>query len=262
MTKPYGISPYRYKNPDGGWVQLGWRVLIRRRGYIVDRRFNADQFGGMDAAMRAAIAFRDEVNIECVPLSKREVCATVRTTNTSGVPGVIRTRDRGQDYWKARLLTGDGANRTQQFSIKRYGDQAAFDLAVQARSRMLETVQGFYVLHPDIKSETRAFPIAEYPLIRRPCKVEPKEHPYARVPECDVPGVGITNVKTVTADGKTYTTRYWTSMVRDKAGLPKRRYFSAAKYGEDEAKRLAVGHQLLVAPIKPSAGDGSCVNGG
>jgi hypothetical protein len=174
MTKPYGISPYRYRNAEGQWTQLGWRVSIRRRGYIVDRRLNAEQFGGMDAAMRAAIAFRDEVNIECVPLSKREVCATVRTTNTSGIPGVIRTRDRGQDYWKARLLTGDGANRTRQFSIKKYGDQAAFDLAVQARSQMLEMVQGFYVLHPDIKSETRAFPIAEYPLMRRPCKVEPE----------------------------------------------------------------------------------------
>lgn len=257
MTKPYGISPYRYRNSEGQWTQLGWRVTIRRRGYVVDRRLNAKQFGGMDAAMRAAIAFRDEVNIECVPLSKREVCATVRTTNASGVPGVIRTRDRGQDYWKARLLTCEGTNRTRQFSIKKYGEHAAFDLAVQARSRFLEVVSGFYVLHPDIKSETRTGPMAEYPVVRRPCKVEPEEHPFARARECDVPGVGITNVKTTTADEKTYTTRYWTSTVRDKAGLPKRRYFSVAKYGEDEAKRLAVGHQLLAAPITPAAGEGS-----
>lgn len=207
--------------------------------------------------MRAAIAFRDEVNIECVPLSKREVCATVRTTNTSGVPGVIRTRDRGQDYWKARLLTCDGANRTRQFSIKKYGDEAAFDLAVQARSQMLEMVQGFYVLHPDIKNETRVAPMAECPVMRRPCKLEPEAHPYARVPECDVSGVGITNVKTTTADGKTYTTKYWTSTVRDQAGLPKRRYFSVAKYGEEEAKRLAIEHHLRAAPITTAAGDGS-----
>lgn len=227
---------------------------MRRRGNLIHRRLSVKEFGSMDTALQAAIEFRDQINRECVPLTKRELCATIRGTNTSGVPGVFRARDGVQEYWKAGLLTANGTKRTRQFSIKKYGEDVAFDLAIQARSQLLDMVSGFHVHHPDIKNETRALPATQCQVTRQPCRLAPDENPYARERECDVPGVGITNVKTTTANGTTYITRYWTSMVRDKAGLPKRRYFSVAKHGEDEAKRLAVEHQLRAARTTDNRG--------
>ena len=55
--KPYAISEYKRE----GRV-VGWRVSIRRRGSHIDRRFGARQYGGMDRAFEAAIAFRDDLS--------------------------------------------------------------------------------------------------------------------------------------------------------------------------------------------------------
>ena len=243
MEKPYAISLYRKKDADGQWKVLGWRVIMNRRGITVDRKFTLKDYGDTDAALQAAKDFRDELHRDYAPLTKREMCATVRSSNTSGVPGVQRVFDSGSPSWKACLIDANGRMHSKQFSTSKYGEDAAFQLAVKARLQLLATVTGYVVYHPEVRDEMRALPECACEVLRQPNKIEPAEHPYPYRPESDIPGVGVTNVKSVDSNNKIYTTRYWTSTIRNESGLPKRRYFSVIKYGEEEAMRLAVEDQ-------------------
>ena len=182
-----------------------------------------------------------------MPLMKREVCATLRSNNSSGVPGVVLVMDKGRGHWKAQLADASGRTHTKQFSIRKYGEDIAFQNAVQARLLLLATVDGYVVRHPEVRDDVRPLPERECEVLRQPCNLFPEENPYVCRPESHVPGVGVVNVKTVDSDKKAYTTRYWTS-TRMESGMPKRRYFSVRKYGEDEAWRLAVEHQLASKP--------------
>lgn len=141
--KLYGIGPYRSSG-----VVAGWRVSIKRRGDTVTRYFASAHFGGLDAALQAAVAFRDEVNQKFPPLTKREQCAVLRSSNTSGIPGVFRTTT---GEWKARILFADGSCKTRQFSIQRYGEEEAWRKAVQARAELLALVHGHALQHDEMR---------------------------------------------------------------------------------------------------------------
>ncbi len=91
-----------------GGVIVGWLVSIKRRGDYVNRYFLAKNFGGMDQALQAAIAFRDEVNQRFLPLTKREKCSVLRRNNTTGVPGIYLTT-KGE--WKAQVVLDDGRKK-------------------------------------------------------------------------------------------------------------------------------------------------------
>ncbi|MBI1906387.1 MAG: hypothetical protein HYS20_09170 [Rhodocyclales bacterium] len=102
-------------------------------------------------SIQAALALRDEVDRETPLLSKREWCATLRTTNTSGVPGVRRVSDRTGEhwikdkrprpdgsyrvrpYWTAVIEREDGAPLRRYFSVPRHGDSEARRLAIAQR---------------------------------------------------------------------------------------------------------------------------------
>ncbi|NOJ99897.1 AP2 domain-containing protein, partial [Corallococcus coralloides] len=57
QPKLYGIG---LRQVNG--VAVAWRVSIRRRGRNVGRLFSVKEFGNLKKALKAAIAFRDEVN--------------------------------------------------------------------------------------------------------------------------------------------------------------------------------------------------------
>lgn len=242
--KPYAISLYRRKDKLLGWLVLGWRVTINRRSALIDRRFSWKEYGGMDQALKAAIAFRNQVNREYSPLTKRQMCATLRSNNTSGVPGVFRLLDKTGPYWKAHIHYADGRYKSRQFSINKYGAEDAYRRAVEARRMLLQDTDGHAALHPDMRDYRATAPEQEPVVVRQPFRVEAEDNPYARQSVCDVTGVGLSHVKTVTAGGIAYTITYWTATIKKANGLPKRRYFSIDRYGEEEAKRLAIEQRL------------------
>lgn len=49
-------------------------------------------------------------------------------TNTSGHTGVARTKNNGHEYWEA-VWWENGRRRTMAFSIKKYGEEGAKQLA-------------------------------------------------------------------------------------------------------------------------------------
>lgn len=230
---PYGICAYRR-----GGVQVGWKVSIRRRGAVFNRQFAASAWGGLDEAFRAAIALRDEINRAHPFLTRRERCATLSSKNRSGVPGVSRVLCGTGEYWKATVCI-DGHTKARWFSVRKYGDDGAFERAVEARRRLLSQVEGTMARHPQARQVAPADTMDCDEVVRQPTGRNRAPNPYA-LRKREILGVHLTRVKTTSTDGTVTVTPYWTAVMEEQKGRPVRRYFSIARYGEDDAKRLAI----------------------
>lgn len=231
QQKPYGIGPYRRSG-----VVIGWRLSIRRRGEMISRFFTAANYGGMDQAFQAAITLREDINSEFRPLTKRERHAVLSSANTSGVPGVTRLAD---GHWKAFIRYADGRHKTKYFSVRRYGEEEAKRRAICAREELLMDVQGYELRHV----ETRELQVCEVDLgsqvIVQPHKDHPAVSPFKPPHLNKVKGVGTANIKTLLRGGQIVITTYRVAEFTQSNGLPKRRYFSVTRFGEEEALRLA-----------------------
>lgn len=126
-----------------------WAVLFRRQGKPYYKSFYDFRRGGSKNALAAAIEWRDAQLLALQALSKRDFCELKRTTNRSGAPGVhkIWPKNMPRGCWQARLRLSDGKMRTQTFSIQKFGERAAFELAVNARQRLLQLVEDKPFLH-------------------------------------------------------------------------------------------------------------------
>ena len=121
----------------GTWY---WSVNFSRNGQHHYRRFYEPKYGGSDAALQAAIAWRDEKLAEARVLGVLEFCQKKRSNNSSGVPGVhfLTPAAQPEGIWQARLKLADGTNTTKTFSVQKHGKRKAFKLAVAARREMLQ----------------------------------------------------------------------------------------------------------------------------
>ena len=91
----------------------------------------------MEAGLSAARVFRDEL-IARLPQSDRPAAAGKLTRrNVSGVVGVsrvvVRTTVTRYTFWQATWSPRPGERRRVKFSIRRYGEERAFELACEAR---------------------------------------------------------------------------------------------------------------------------------
>jgi len=250
--KPYGISVYRTETRQYGWVTRGWIVHMQRNGKIITRRFVCKEYGDMQQALAAAMTFRDQANLEFPPLSKMEWCATVKTRNTSGVPGVTRFTDRrGHTSWKAKIVIRKGKEKSATFSINKYGEEGAFQRAVEARRKFLSEIQGPHVKHPEMRRFPLKMPTTEPEVVRLPFPEGNRPNPYA-VPTDNFPHVNATTFKDRLANGSISIRRYWTAVFVKSDGRPMRRYFSIEKFGEEHAKKLAIEQRLAWLSNPPS----------
>jgi len=121
----------------------GWAVAICRRGEIC-RKFFADVLhGGRKRALRAAMNWRDEMLDARPALSRKDFSSILRRSNRSGVPGVCRvfesTKSGGKvEHWIAFWPTTSGKSRRAKYSIGKYGEDFAFELAKARRQAELE----------------------------------------------------------------------------------------------------------------------------
>lgn len=143
----YGISRF----DDNKRMTHGWRVSLRRHGKMLVENFPDKKCGGRWKALRLAQQFRDDLLGKFPPISRKEVCQVRRSNNTSGISGVCtyakryKLKDgttRETWYWEANWPTDDGGNTSVTFSVKKYGDELARTMAIRARQRGLEGVEG------------------------------------------------------------------------------------------------------------------------
>ncbi len=117
---------------------FGWQVRLRRHGVRYAKYFADGVHGGWHASLRAARTWRDELARELATAERSRVCAP-SSRNSSGVVGVAKVTVRGPQgvvyhFWQATWCPSPGERRSVRFSVLRHGDQAAFQLAVEARS--------------------------------------------------------------------------------------------------------------------------------
>lgn len=131
-------EPYitAYDRKSGG---KGVRVALTRDGKDHKKSFSYSRHGGEFAALEAAKAWRDAVLDTLPMISKAEAIGRFPTTAASGAAGVYRiwgNPDGKQwDAWRAAYPNRKGApKRTKTFSIQKYGEHQAFEMAVKARA--------------------------------------------------------------------------------------------------------------------------------
>jgi hypothetical protein len=128
----------------------GWQVRLQRRGVRFQRYFGDRTWGGKRAALQRARQFRDRVLARLEQREENDAgdrrvrshSATVR--NRSGMVGVARVRNRSAngvyyESWQATWSPAPGRRKSVRFSILRYGDEEAFQLACEARRAAVGT---------------------------------------------------------------------------------------------------------------------------
>jgi len=141
---------YAIRQRVGPWGTV-FRVNLMRAGVKVDKLFRDRDHGNSSrAALKAAKAWRDARLAEMAPKTRVEYGRMITVKNTSGCPGVYRrktvVRDREYWVWQAQSPSGAGPLRTRSFSVDRYGEDGAYELAVQAREEFLANVTGYLPL--------------------------------------------------------------------------------------------------------------------
>ncbi len=144
------------KDPDFGISRLdqesvgthGWQVRFQRKGVRQGRFFSDTEWGGKQGALETARKFRDQLlaqagRQDAISSGRSVRIQTVVTRrNQSGVVGVSKISQRsakGDEYhfWQASWTSPDGTRETIRFSVKKHGDEVAFELACEARHRAI-----------------------------------------------------------------------------------------------------------------------------
>lgn len=133
-----------------------YRVSLRRAGQTVWQLFRARDHGGARMALKAARQWRDRMAQELEPETKQAFSQRLRPTNTSGHPGVYLRRQvirrDGNEYeylhWQARSPAGAKPWRSRSFLVDRYGYDAAYELALEARVELVTSVEGYVGVAP------------------------------------------------------------------------------------------------------------------
>jgi hypothetical protein len=125
-----------------------WRVTVQRRTRVYVRNFSDGLHGGSQAALEAAIAYRDTLTTTHPPLELPAYCAILKKTNRSGISGLTRVdrwgvckgRRQHKLFWEAQWPLGHGRAQHKTFSIFKYGEEGAFQKALAAREAALQAL--------------------------------------------------------------------------------------------------------------------------
>lgn len=131
---------FRVYNPARGCYCFN--VFILRNKKPFQKSFSEKRHGSEQATLKMAQAWRDTIIAKYPAMSMAQFCAIVRSSNTSGVPGVYRkmsntSRKNGSVSrhvgWTAHIPTGDGKRRVRNFSIETFGEDGARQRAIDTR---------------------------------------------------------------------------------------------------------------------------------
>jgi hypothetical protein len=154
----YGI----HRRDDPAKREWHWEVWLIRRGVRFRKRFPDLRRGGKAAALRAAIAYRDQVIRDHAPMSRAEYGSVVRRNNKSGIPGVCRIeqprlRGLAAVYWVAFWPADHGQKIQIKFSARKLGDAKARELAIEARRSAIALMSDPHINSRGLRQWLRAY---------------------------------------------------------------------------------------------------------
>jgi hypothetical protein len=148
-TRMYGIS----RIDDDLYNSHAWRVSLCRHGKKLVKNFPDKRFTGKHEALSKAIEFRDQLLLKYPPISRKEFCNAKRRNNKTGITGVYTycktyKLKNGEIkevwYWEANWPDAVGESMCKSFSIKRYGEEIAKQMAIRARAEGMKKVEGTF----------------------------------------------------------------------------------------------------------------------
>ena len=128
----------------------GWFVRGYKNGKTYSRLFSDLKCGGKRQALTLAREYRDELHnkLEKIPPKPRGRRIVYRDSrNTTGVLGVCRTAKKSangkiNECYSVSWRPEPGVQKCTSFSIRKYGEKKAFQLAVAHRRKMLRGIYG------------------------------------------------------------------------------------------------------------------------
>lgn len=128
----------------------GWFARGYRNGKTHSKLFSDRKCGGKDEAYALAKAYRVELSgkldeIPKAPSKRRIVVSDSRNkTGELGVSLVVKKGPNGQKYesYSVSWRPKPGVQKCTSFSIKKYGKDQAFKLAVEHRRKMMLEIHG------------------------------------------------------------------------------------------------------------------------
>ncbi len=133
----YGIT--RIDQPEK--KNHGFYVRITHKGKTQQKYFPDKSCGGKTKALKEAKAFRDKLVSKLPKYKQAAASKRKRRIKKSGVTGVTHVVSQSQkgkayEYWQAAWVDNTGKRRTAKFSISRYGDKKALNMAKKKRKEM------------------------------------------------------------------------------------------------------------------------------
>lgn len=116
-----------------------WKVVVQRKEGIFRKRFADWKFKGEEGALAAAQTWRDKMEKLHPRVSKQDVVTLKEQSAPLRILGVSRTTcNNGANphyqIWTAKAPKVNGSKvRVKSFSVIKYGEKKAFELAVAAR---------------------------------------------------------------------------------------------------------------------------------
>jgi len=125
-----------------------WHVTVVRNKQTTDKHFSDSVHGGKKKSLQAATLYRDELlketDIYALLIRQR---TKLRSNNQTGITGISRVERIYKNYpnsrslnWIAYGANEDGVICRRYFSIKRYGEAEARQMAIDERERLLNRV--------------------------------------------------------------------------------------------------------------------------
>lgn len=148
MNKP-SSSEKGISRIDSGSTH-GWFVRGYRNGQTYSKLFSDKKWGGKGKALAKAKEYREELfeELKSMPSKPRGRRIVFRDSrNTTGVLGVCRTAKKStngnmNECYSVSWRPEPGVQKCTSFSIRKYGEERAFQLAVEHRKRMMKKIYG------------------------------------------------------------------------------------------------------------------------
>lgn len=124
---PVGVSRYDYVRTHGWWVR------VSRDGVLFRKMFYDTQEGSPQASLKAAIRHRHNI-LASLPSNTKFVHSKALSPDPTTRVGRYEEAGKQQryEYWKARWYDKDYNIKTKNFSVNRYGEEGARQLALAA----------------------------------------------------------------------------------------------------------------------------------
>jgi hypothetical protein len=135
-------DPYIHRVEQG--IARYWKAMITINGERVTKAFFDSTHGGSENAQRLARQWLEEAKKihGFVPFDRRWWKRAIDRRNKSGVNGVYRKKYSGRDCWIASFYVAKFKKKEWPFAIEEYGEERAFQLAVEKRQEM----ESFYAM--------------------------------------------------------------------------------------------------------------------